>query len=281
MALFDLALVMAIGGQRLPEGEQVLSAPRSGQRLGDGLLVGLDAWVTELGQHLGPAFPVQDGVQDPQPRHPGDVADHVVDLQVHLGQGFVDVLHVGGSHLDQGRLVTQHRPHGRHSFGRVEGATQKPHGVEVLEPLAVQHVGLAAGHSPQVTGVDQAHLDPPLLEDREQRHPVHARGFHGHRGDPARRQPLGQLDQIRREGGKRTNRFGVPLSGYRDVDLPGPDVDSGRVGVDDCLRTGPRTLPLARSLALGHGTRSFPWVVDPWKRSVREGGPSRRLSKLF
>ena len=82
-ALLDLGLIVAIGGQGLPEREEVLPSPRAGQGLG----------------HM---------------------------------------LHVEGGHLSQGGLMAQHRAYGCHRFGRVEGAAEQTHGVQIMEPFTVR-----------------------------------------------------------------------------------------------------------------------------------------------
>jgi hypothetical protein len=62
---------------------------------------GLDAWVPQFGQDRRISLAFQDRVYKGQPGRPADIADHVMNLQIHLGQGFVHRLHVLDRHLYQ------------------------------------------------------------------------------------------------------------------------------------------------------------------------------------
>jgi len=45
---------------------------------------------------------------------------------------------------------------------------QQPHGMKVLNPLAVGNIGLSAGHVLDVMGIDQPYVDLALLQNLEQ-----------------------------------------------------------------------------------------------------------------
>jgi hypothetical protein len=62
---------------------------------------GLDPPVPQCRQRMRVALTRQDSLQDRDPGHAGDIADHVVELQVHLIQSLLHVLHVTGRHLHQ------------------------------------------------------------------------------------------------------------------------------------------------------------------------------------
>ena len=55
--------------------------------------------------------------------------------------------------------------------------------VELLQPLGIVHVGLAARDILDVARVHQQHLEAAGFEDLEDRNPVHARRLHGDRRD--------------------------------------------------------------------------------------------------
>src|ERR1700730_7207178 len=84
IARADQFLVMTKRFQRLAEREQMLASVVSHQRLGDGIRAGLDPPVAECRQRMRVALTRQDGLHDRYPGHAGDIADHVVELQVHL-----------------------------------------------------------------------------------------------------------------------------------------------------------------------------------------------------
>ena len=50
----------------------------------------------------------------------------------------------------------------------MEGASEQPHRVEVLQPLAVRHIPLAPRDVLHMAGIDQADLKFPLFQDLEQ-----------------------------------------------------------------------------------------------------------------
>ena len=72
--------------------------------------------------------------------------------------------------------------------------------MEVLQPLAIGDVGLAARHVLDMTGVDQAHPEAAVFQDLKERNPENARGLHRHAFDAALLEPIGQLLEFLGEG---------------------------------------------------------------------------------
>jgi hypothetical protein len=113
--LLDLAiafghqvLIMPVGEERLAEREQVLGAVVAHQRLDDCLLVGAHSFLAQGGQPDRIALSVHDGLDDGHAAQPSDVGEHVVDLQIHLGERFVHVLDVDRGAFDQaGAMAAQ------------------------------------------------------------------------------------------------------------------------------------------------------------------------------
>ena len=101
--------------------------------------------------------------------------------------------------------------------------------MQLLEPLRIVHVRLAARNVLDVARVHQQHLEAARLKDLEHRNPVHACRFHGDGGDADRREPIRQLMKIAAEASKRADWSRVPLAGHRD-DMEGrADIDAGRM----------------------------------------------------
>jgi len=71
-----------------------------------------------------------------------------------------------------------------------KGSPQQPIGLQLLDPLAVQHIRLAPAHILQMPRLDQEDLQPALFQDLLQRDPVHPGRFHRHRRDPTGLQPV-------------------------------------------------------------------------------------------
>jgi hypothetical protein len=67
--------------------------------------------------------------------------------------------------------------------GRAKGASQQTVGMQLLDPLAIQHIRLAAGDVLNVARIDQLYFEAPTLEQFEQRDPVNAGRFHRHGSD--------------------------------------------------------------------------------------------------
>ena len=90
----------------------MLGPPVAFQRFSDGLGVGFDMWIPQLGELGAVPLSSQNGVHNGTARRPGDVTDDMVDLQVHLRQRLVHVLHVLSGRSDQFVPVPQYGPHG-------------------------------------------------------------------------------------------------------------------------------------------------------------------------
>src|ERR1035441_8417362 len=90
----------------------MLRPPVTFQRFSDGFGVGLNVWIPQLGELRAVPLASQDGVHNSKASHSGNVTDDMMDLQVHLRQRLVHVLHVLTGCQDQFVTVTQYGPHG-------------------------------------------------------------------------------------------------------------------------------------------------------------------------
>jgi hypothetical protein len=142
-----------------------------------------------------------------------------------------------------------------------EGGGQQPEGVQLLDPLAVQDVGLAAGHVLELSWVDELDREASLTEQLEKRDPVHAGGLHGHGFDPAPGEPVGQGGQIRGEGTELTDVAPLGVATFRagDIVAAGADVDASGIQVD---------------LAELQGEPGSPATVRIWAGSRRSSSPA-------
>src|ERR1051326_694137 len=108
----DQVLVMPVSHQGLAKGKEVLVTVVPYQRFHDGFPRGSDTPVSELSQPLGITFTRQDGVHNGQTRGPGEVADNVMDLKIHLVERFLHVLKMNRGHLDQAVAMAPERAEG-------------------------------------------------------------------------------------------------------------------------------------------------------------------------
>ena len=142
----NLILIEPVQLQGLGQLEDVFLPPVPLQRPGDGVVVRFHARATKLGQLAGVPFAVHDGLDNVHPGLAGDVADDVLELDVHLGQRLLHVLDMVGSVLHQHGPMPQVAAQTPDVRVWPEGSRQQSVGVQLLQPLAVQHVGLAPRH---------------------------------------------------------------------------------------------------------------------------------------
>jgi hypothetical protein len=115
-----------------------------------------------------------------------------------------------------------------------EGGGEQAKGVELLDLLTVEHVGLSAGHVLELPRVDESDLEAARTEELEDGDPVHASGLHRPGRDVTAGEPVGQGVQIRGEGPERAAVAPRGVAAVRDGDVvaPGADVDARGVPVD-------------------------------------------------
>ncbi|PWB78346.1 MAG: hypothetical protein C3F15_01965 [Holophagae bacterium] len=96
-------LLIAVGDQlvtvveqldRLAQCKQVLVPPVSVESLGERRRIVLAPAISVGCELCGVAFAVEDRPHNPHTSHAGDLADHLPELDVHLGEGFLDLLNV-------------------------------------------------------------------------------------------------------------------------------------------------------------------------------------------
>ncbi len=113
-----------------------------------------------------------------------------------------------------------------------EAAAQEPEGVELLKPLAVTDIALATRNAFDVACVDEQDFEATLLEDLEERDPVHAGRLHSDRLDPAHVEPVSERVKVRREAPELAHRLIVAILRHRDPVAGRADVDACRVQMD-------------------------------------------------
>jgi hypothetical protein len=154
-----------------------------------------------------------------------------VDLNVHLGEGLVEVLDLLAGVADEVGAVAQECAHGTDVFGGPEAGAEQADGVEILNPLAVADVGLAAREIFALAGVDEADFEAGSFEDLEERDPIDAGGLQGDGLNATLQKPVAQLEEIVGEGGEGADGFGVGVAGDGDLEFAGADINAGSVRV--------------------------------------------------
>lgn len=227
----DLPAVEVIKLQGLFELKEMLVEVGSFQRLDDVLLTRAAMGVAVLSEDEGIPLALDDGTQNGHTGTAGDVADDIVQLDVHLVQGFLHMLDVRGTVADKHIALAGNSAEASDLFCWTEGSGEQAVAVKLLEPLAIEDVGLFAGDVFHVAGIDEADFNASMLEDIIQRYPVDAGGFHGHTGDATGQEPVGKIVKVTGESRESSDRFAVAVGWHSSIDFCGSDVDAGSVGV--------------------------------------------------
>jgi hypothetical protein len=205
----------------------------------------LDLRMLELGQLDAVAFAGKDGAQNTHSRHPGNVTDNAVDLDIHLREGLLHALHQAIAILAQSITQAQVAAHHAHLGFWTKRASQHSEGVEFLQPLAVVDVSLASWDVLGMAGVDQANLKSVSLQHLKERNPVNSGRFHGDGLDLASPEPVAQSDQIASKHPEAANRIFIPILRHGHPMRIGSHIDSGSVEVHLLQQS-----PLSAALAL-------------------------------
>lgn len=228
----QLELIEVVELQGRLQRKEVLWPVVAFQSLGHRLRAALHPLMLELGQLHRVTLAGHDGPEDRHATRAGNVAQDVVELHVHLLERLLHPVDLGVRIAHQAGAVPQVAAQDADGIGRTEAAAQEPKGVQLLQPLAIGHVGLAPGQVFDVARVDQEHLEAARLQNLEKRNPVHASRLHRDGLNPAGLEPVGQAVQVGREGAKGAHRLRVAVGRHGDKVFFGPDIDAGGVQVD-------------------------------------------------
>ena len=154
-----------------------------------------------------------------------------------------------------------------------KGPLQQSVAVQLLQPLAVEHVALSARHVLDMPCVDQPHLQSSALQDLKDRDPVNARGLHGHRGHATLKQPIRHAVQIVGEAAELPHRLLAAALRHSDKVAAAAHVDARRLRVDVLQVFGQLQLPGAGFLACSHRVG-----LRKGNRQGRTGSGRKRLS---
>src|SRR5215831_5549160 len=176
--------------------------------------------VPVLGQLLRRPCPAQDRPEDGPPGDAGDVAEDLRQLQVHLLQGFLHVLHVLAGMADQRGPLPQVGPQLAGLLVGPKGRSQQADAMQPIDPLAVAAVRLGTpAQLAGVAGIDQEHLEALRLEQLIQSDPVDARRFQGDGVDLMLMQEGRNSLQAIGMGRKLLNQAGIGFGGETDAGL--------------------------------------------------------------
>jgi hypothetical protein len=128
----DLMLVMEPGVVGLAEGEEMFGEPVAVETARDDISGSFDVWVFEGGQGEGIALAGEDGLKDGLAGDAGEIADDVVELNIHLGERLVEEADLIGGTTEEPVAMAQDGADGTNDFGRAKAAAQEADGMEIL-----------------------------------------------------------------------------------------------------------------------------------------------------
>ena len=175
---------LPVGSLALPEHEQVFLTVVAAQSFDDLLGTAAAALVPQGGEFLCLALTGKDGIDNGLGADSVDVAEDMLELEVHFGEGFLDELELFCRIANHLCAVAHEETQGHDPERGAEGFAEQPGGMELLEPLGVADVGLLARNAFHMASVDQIHLDTRFGQDIVKGDPVVAGAFHGGGLDP-------------------------------------------------------------------------------------------------
>ena len=133
--------------------------------LGNGLFAALTAIVSEPRERARIALAREHGLDNCHPRHTGEVADDMLQLDIHLGAGLLHMLdmlpRIGQEHGPLLQITAQHAD----LVGRPKRTGQEAERVEALYPLAIVDVTLRpAPDLLDLLRIHEEHLEAARLQ---------------------------------------------------------------------------------------------------------------------
>ena len=118
----DLMLVMEPSVVGLAEGEEMFWEPVAVETASDDIFGSFDVGIFEGGQGEGIALAGEDGLQDGLAGDAGEIADDVVELNIHLGERLVEEADLVGGTTEEAVAMAQNGADGTNGFGRAKAA---------------------------------------------------------------------------------------------------------------------------------------------------------------
>src|SRR5207247_5993045 len=134
------------------------------------------------------------------------------------------MLHMHAGHLNEVFAMTHQRTNFAYIVFGTKRGPQQANRMQILKPLTIQHVRLAAGNVMDMLSIDQMDFNATRFQDLKQWYPVHPGGFHSHRVHTTLLQPIRQsmkilgkvgnarTDSVSRSAGTATKISVAPIS---------------------------------------------------------------------
>ena len=239
------------------------------QGFGHGVRAGLHARVPRRGEDLRSAFPSHHRADHAPPRHACHVTHHVVQGEMHVLQRLVQVLHRLDGHLEQSVPMAEETAEPAQVLRRTARRRQQAITRQSLPPWTIAALRCRAARDMRdVAGMDQGDRTPASLEDLQPWHPLHTRGFHGHRRDTTGSEPVGQAMHVTGKGAQFLERLGIAVRRHTDPVLFSPHIDAGGMRMHEGHR-------------LGHGLVLLAFFGHTFLQSGAERGEEGETERLL
>jgi hypothetical protein len=213
--------------QGLGEREAMCRAIIPLERLDNGVRTGFAAIVSILGSGARVAFSSDYRAEKAQTCHACHITHHVVQVQMHLVQRLVHVLHMFDRHLEQIVSMAEKPAELADVLRRTKRRRQPSIAMQLLEPPTSTAIRCRPPRDNfDMAGIDESDLKAAGFEDLKQRHPGHPGGFQHDSGNPTGCYPVGEPMQVTGKGAKVRDRLGIAIRGHTDPVLLSPHIDT-------------------------------------------------------
>ncbi|MCU1295797.1 MAG: hypothetical protein JWO91_75 [Acidobacteriaceae bacterium] len=130
-------------------------------------------------------FASQNRLDDGLARYSADIAQHIGQLDIHLGQSFLYPLNMSARSSHQVVALSPMGPYRADLLDGPERISQESIRVQLHQPLTLLHIGFASRQTIRLSGIDQVHFETSLFQDVEDRDPVDTRRLHRDSRNPA------------------------------------------------------------------------------------------------
>jgi len=189
--------------------------------------------VAEFCQGYGVTFTGDDSANDELAGLPSDISDGLRKLDIHLEQGFLHMLDVGGAVLDKLSTVTKESAKSDEIGCGTEGSFKQAVAVKSLDPLAVFNIGLATGDPLERTRANETAMEAEGFQQFKDGYPIDPRTFHGDSANIMLLQPMTDGMQVGCVSAKEVNNLSIrAFPRDADPDFMCADVHTSGVGLD-------------------------------------------------
>ncbi len=216
------------------EREDMFGAVIPLQRFGNGVCTGWHAIVPILGEGPRGALPSHNRAENAQACHPGNIAHDMVQVEMHLIQRLVQMLHMLHGHPDHIFPMAEQTAEVAHVLRRPKRRCQQALRLQLLEPSTVEAIRFRAPrHMFDVARIDEGDRKASGRQNLEEWDPVYPGGFHHDGRNPTGRSPVGEPMQVAGKRAQFLDGLGIAIGGDTAPMLFRSHIDARGMRMDD------------------------------------------------